>query len=110
MNERLDIGGTLSRVFQIYREQAGVLLPAALIIFVPVGLIAGGLRAAAAGVLGSLLAQIIQWVGNAWYQATVVEAVRDIQDGRRDLSIGELFSSATAVLGPVIVVGLLFGL
>jgi hypothetical protein len=110
MTQRLDIGAVLRRVFQYYREQAGVLIPAALIIFIPVALLAGGIRSAASGILAVLAAQAIQLVGNAWYQATVVEAVRDIQDGRRDLSLGELFSSAFKVIGPVVIVGLLLGI
>jgi MFS family permease len=110
MTERLDIGAVLSRVFQYYREQAAILLPAALIVFVPVTLIAGGIRSAASGILAVLAAQAIQLVGNAWFQATTVEAVRDIQDGRRDLNLGQLFGSAFQVVGPVIVVGLLLGL
>ncbi|MDX6648892.1 MAG: hypothetical protein QOJ97_843 [Solirubrobacteraceae bacterium] len=110
MTERLDIGAVLSRVFQYYREQAAILLPAALIVFVPVTLIAGGIRSAASGILAVLASQAIQLVGNAWFQATTVEAVRDIQDGRRDLNLGQLFASAFQVIGPVIVVGVLMGL
>ncbi len=110
MTERLDIGAILSRVFQYYREQAGVLLPAALIVFIPVTLLAGGIRAAGTGILVALGAQAVQLVGNAWYQATVVEAVRDIQDGVRDLSLGQLFSSAFQVVGPVVLAGLVIGI
>src|SRR5687767_12328653 len=104
MSQRLDIGAILSRVFQYYREQAGVLLPAALIIFVPIALIAGALVAAGLGVL------LVSAVANAFYQATVVEAGRDIQDGRRDLDMGGLFRSALQVLGPVLVAAILLGL
>jgi len=110
MTERLDIGAILSRVFQYYREQAGILLPAALIIFIPVSLAAGGIRAAATGILAGLAAQAIQLVGNAWFQATVVEAVRDIQDGVRDLDLGDLFRSAFKVIGPVVLTGLVVGI
>jgi hypothetical protein len=109
MRENLDLGGVLSRVFEYYRDQAALLIPAALIIFVPVALINGGLRAAG-GVFLILLANVIQLVGNAWYQGTVVEAVRDIQDGRRDFTLGDLFASASRVIWPLVAVGILFGL
>src|SRR5688572_30495752 len=109
MTERLDIGATLSRVFQYYREQAGVLLPAALIVFIPIALIAGGIRSAG-GVLAAFAAQAVQLVGNSFYQATTVEAVRDIQDGQRDLDLGGLFRSAFQVLGPVILAGIIVGI
>ena len=108
MTERLDIGAILSRVFQYYREQAGVLLPAALIVFIPIALIAGGIRSAG-GILAALAAQAIQMVGNAFYQATTVEAVRDIQDGKRDMTIGDLFRSAFQVFGPVVLAAIIVG-
>ena len=109
MSQQIDIGGILSRVLQYYREQAGVLLPAAVIVFVPVALAAGALRSSGS-VLAALAGSAVQLVGNGFYAATVVEAVRDIQDGRRDFSIGQLFSSAFAVVGPVIIVSFLAGL
>jgi hypothetical protein len=109
MPENLDVGGVLSRVFQYYRDQAALLIPAALFIFVPVALINGGLRAADSVFL-VLLANVVQLVGNAWYQGTVVEAVRDIQDGRRDFTLGDLFASASRVIWPLVAVGILFGL
>ena len=110
MSQRLDIGAILSRVFQYYREQAGVLLPAALIIFVPIALIAGALVAAGGGIVAVLGVILVSAVANAFYQATVVEAVRDIQDGKRDLDMGGLFRSALQVLGPVLVAAILLGL
>src|SRR3954469_865542 len=109
MNQQIDIGGVLSRVFQYYREQAAVLLPAAVIVFVPVALLDGGLRTAG-GIVGIFLGGLVHWAGNSFYTATVVEAVRDIQDGRRDFSLGQLFASAFAVLGPVLIVSLLAAL
>ena len=110
MTERLDIGAILGRVFQYYREQAGVLLPAALIVFVPIAIVAGVLIAADAVIVGLLGGLALYLIGVAWYQAMVVEAVRDIQDGRRDLSIGELFGAAARFIGPVIATGLVVAL
>jgi hypothetical protein len=109
VRENLDVGGVLRRVFEYYRDQAALLIPAALFIFVPVALINGGLRAADSLFL-VFVANLVQLVGNAWYQGTVVEAVRDIQDGRRDFTLGDLFASASRVIWPLVAVGILFGL
>ena len=43
------------------------------------------------------------------YQGMVVSLVRDVQDGRRDASVGELFTSVGPVLGPLIGASILYG-
>src|SRR5215218_4618050 len=40
----------------------------------------------------------------------VVEAVRDILDGRRDQTVGGLFSSASPYIGPLLLAGILAGI
>ena len=103
--ERLDTARVFERVFAIYRLQAGVLLPAAVILYViPALLYLVGdfsLRALA------LAASIIAAVG---YQGLVVQAVRDIQDGVRDLSLRGLFRSVSAVFAPLLWTAILVGL
>jgi hypothetical protein len=44
------------------------------------------------------------------YQGMVVNLVRDVQDARRDFSAGELLSSATPFILPLIGAGILAGL
>ena len=110
MTRRLDTADTLTRVFSLYAAQAGVLLPAALIIFLPVAILRGLISTGGAGVLLLLLASAVSLIGNVWYQGVVVEAVEDMQDGRRDFSIGELFRSAAPVLGTLLVAGILAGI
>ena len=44
------------------------------------------------------------------YQGMVVELVQDIQDGRRDHSIGDLIRSVEPVFWPLVAVSILFGL
>jgi hypothetical protein len=44
------------------------------------------------------------------YAGMVVQLVRDVQDGRRDNSMGELFSSVSPVLLPLIAVSILAGI
>jgi hypothetical protein len=109
MNEKLDVGRVLSRTFEMYKEQFTLLIPAALVLFVPVGLINGFLYDEG-GFLLQILASALAIVATYWYQGMVVEAARDILDGRRDHSIGSLFSSVTPVLVPLIGAGILAGI
>jgi hypothetical protein len=108
MNEKLDVGQVLSRTFEMYRDQFALLIGAALILFVPLALINGFLYDE--GGLLSLVAGALSIVATFWYQGMVVEAARDILDGRRDQTIGGLFSSASPVLAPLIGAGILAGI
>lgn len=95
--ERLDTANVFNRVFGIYRAQAAVLLPAALIVsLIPAAISVPDTRSAKALSLAAV------FIFGVWYQGMVAEAVRDIQDARRDLSIGGLFRSVADVLGPLI--------
>src|SRR5436190_4937082 len=102
---RLDTARVFERVFAIYRLQAAVLLPAAVVLYlVPAALtLTSGRRGQAL----ALAATIIAAVG---YQGFVVQAVRDIQDGVRDLSLGGLFRSVSKVLAPLLWTAILVGL
>jgi hypothetical protein len=109
MNAKLDTGRVFERIFKIYGEQFSLLIPAALVLFIPVSLVIG-LLLAAGGALAGLLGLLISVVASFWYQGMVVEAVRDIIDGRRDHTIGSLFSAVAPVIAPLTAVGLLAGL
>jgi hypothetical protein len=107
MNRKLDVGGTLSEVFSIYGANAGVLLPVAFWLFLVVAIVNG--------IVGSslvllLVASVVGIVAGTLYQGTVVNLVRDVQDGRRDFSAGELLSSATPFIAPLIGAGILAGI
>jgi hypothetical protein len=107
MEQRLSVGDALSEVFDIYRDQAGVLLPVAFWLFLVVaivnGLTEGNLSLFWLGIVVGLA------VGTL-YQGMVVELVRDVQDGRRDSSVGDLMRSVMPVLGALIGAGILAGL
>lgn len=107
MERKLDVGSTLSEVFDTYRDQAGVLLPVAFWLFLVVaivnGLTAGNFSLFWIGLIVSLA------VGTL-YQGMVVNLVSDIQDGRRDSSVGDLMRSALPFLAPLIGAGILEGL
>jgi hypothetical protein len=109
MNQKLDLGRVFERVFETYRDQFGLLVPAALAVFVPVAII-NGLILSAGGILGAVLAAAVGVVATYWFQGMVVEAARDILDGRRDQTVGSLFSSVAPVVGPLIGAGLVAGI
>jgi hypothetical protein len=107
MKRELSVGDTLSEVFAAYGAHAGVLLPVAFWLFLAVAIVDG--------LVGSSLALlplviVVSTVAGTLYQGMVVGLVRDIQDGRRDSSVGELFGYAAPVLLPLIGAGLLSGL
>jgi hypothetical protein len=88
---RVEPGRIISEVFRIYREQAGVLLPVAIVLF--------GINAVVGYLLQdgalALIASIVSLVVATFYQGMVVQLVRDVIDGRRDSSVGDLLRSVS---------------
>jgi len=58
----------------------------------------------------AILAFVVILVGTTLYTGMVVELVADVQDGRRDATVGQLLQAATPVLGQLILVGILAGI
>lgn len=109
MQERLDVGGVIRRVWSIYVDQAPVLMPAAAAVFVATGIVAALLISG--GTLGGvLLAAIIEIVASMLFTAMVVELVADVQDGRRDSTSRQLLKAGAPVLGQLIMVGFIAGI
>ena len=108
MTNQVNTGRVVREVFDIYRDQAGVLLPAALVVFAVEGLIRGVLTAASPFL--AILGFIVSLTAVGLYRGMVVQLVADLQDGRRDSSVGDLFRSVVPVLVPLILASLLFGL
>src|SRR5689334_9785772 len=96
----------IGRAFGIYRDQFAVLFSSALVVFAIDAVVGwvfdGGLTALVAAVVSLVLAIL--------YDGMVVQLVRDVQDGRRDSSVSELFSSVSPVLLPLIGVSILGGI
>jgi hypothetical protein len=109
VNAKLDTARVFERIFRIYADQFTLLIPAALVLFVPVAVV-NGLILTTGSVLGLLLTAAVAAIATYWYQGMAVEATRDILDGRRDHTIGTLFASVTPVLAPLIGAGILAGL
>ena len=110
MNQKIDVARVFERIFEIYKDQFTLLIPAALLVFVPVALISGLIYAGDVSIIGGLIVAAIATIATYWFQGMVVEAARDILDGRRDHSIGSLVQSVTPVLGPLIIAGILAGI
>ena len=102
----IEIGTILNRVIDTYSATARVLLPGALVVFLPVALVAA---AAAGSAGGGLLAALVAFVASVWFAGMVARTVQDVQDGRVDASLGELFSSVTPVLGQLMLLGIVAG-
>ena len=109
MNQKLDVARVFERIFEIYRDQFTLLIPAALVVFVPVALLSGLIYSGDVGILGVLIVAAISTIATYWFQGMVVEAARDILDGRRDHTVGSLLQSVTPVLGALIIAGILAG-
>jgi hypothetical protein len=106
---RLDTARVFERIFEIYGQQFTLLIPAALLLFIPVSVV-DGLLLADGGLLTMLLGSTLVLIATFWYQGMTVEAVVDILDGRRDQTIGSLFSTGARFIGPLLGAAILAGL
>lgn len=109
MERKLDVGQVVGEVFQIYKDQAAVLLPAAAAIFFVEAILAA-LLFAGLGLIGVILAIVISVVATTFYTGMVVELVRDVQDGRRDSSVSDLFKAVAPVVLPLVAASILAGI
>lgn len=98
-------GAVVSRIFEIYRDQFGVLFGTAVVLYALQFVIYLVLPAA----LGIVLV-VLFWALSILYQGMVVELVQDVQDGRRDHSVGGLLRSVEPVFWPLVAVSILFGI
>ena len=105
MTRRLDTASLFERLFSVYGAQFTLIFPAALLVFIPVAVVDAAVGRGDVGL--ALVGQIVSTVATFWLQGMVVEAVADIQDGRRDFSVRGLFASVTPVLGSLILAGIL---
>jgi len=107
--KRVRAGEVVSETFSIYGQNLGALLGSAIAVFVVVGAAAGLLQNAGGLVLG-LLAGVIRIAGHALYIGFVVRLVEDMRDGKRDHTVGDLFSAASPTIVPLVGFGILFAI
>ena len=98
-------GSIVSRIWAIYRDQFSVLVSTAVAIYAVQFVLTLVLSTAAAFAL-----IIVFWALSVLYQGMVVKLVKDVQDGRRDHSVGDLIRSVEPVFWPLAGVSILFGI
>ncbi len=98
-------GSVVSRIWDIYRDQFGVLFGTALVVYA-VQFVVYLLLPGATGIVIAVLF----WALIVLYQGMVVELVQDVEDGRRDHSVGDLLRSVSPVFWPLLAVSILFGI
>lgn len=106
---RIRVGDVINETFSVYGRNVVALIASAIVVFGIVG-VATGLLQNAGGVVLGVLAGIIRLIGVALYAGFVVRLVQDVRDGRRDQSVGDLFSSAAPAIGALILFGILFAI
>lgn len=103
----MSVGATLRKTFEIYRDQAGVLLPVAFWLF----LVSAIVERLTIDVLALLwLGIVVSLTFGTLYQGMVVGLVKDLQDGRRDSSVPDLMRSVLPVFWRLIGAGFLAAL
>jgi Co/Zn/Cd efflux system component len=111
----VDVGAVLREAWALYKRFFTRFVLVAAAVFVVLGLVDalissigddGGLALLFWGLLGL----IVSIVGYFWLQGTLVEAVRDVRDGRADVPLGELFSRTRPRLPALIAAGLIAGI
>jgi hypothetical protein len=105
MSPTLDPGAVIMRAVSIYRDNFAILFWAAAVLFVVPFAVAIALNSTA----GTALASVLVLVIGTFYQGMVVELVRDVRDGRRDSSLGQLFGSVGPVFATLLAVAILYG-
>ncbi len=95
----------MSRIWEIYLDQFGVLFGTAVLLYAVQFVIAIVLPTSLA-----LSLVVVFWALSILYQGMVVELVQDVQDGRRDHAVSQLLRSVEPVFWPLAAVSILFGI
>ena len=106
---RIEPGRVIGEAFETYQSQAGPLLGGALIVIGIAGVIEGILAITGSFIL-VLLGVLIGLAASFLYTGYVVKLVQDARDGRRDFTVGELFSHAAPFVGTLVLNGILAGI
>jgi hypothetical protein len=108
VSNQVEVGAIVRRTFEIYVDQASVLMPAAAVVFVISGIF--GILLIAASPALALVSFIVSLVASTLFTGMVVELVADVQDDKRDASVGQLLRAASPVIGQLILVGIVAGI
>ena len=105
----ISAGDVINESFSIYGQNAAALIGSAIVVFGIIG-VASGFLEASGGVILLLVAAIIRLAGLALYAGFVVKLVQDVRDGRRDETVGDLFSAAAPAIAPLVAFGVLYAI
>jgi hypothetical protein len=103
------LSGVFGEAWELYKSHWRHFALIALVVFVVVAAI-GILLSLVLGWFGALLGGIVSFVGWYWLQGALIEAVRDVRDGRADLTVSDTFGRVRPRLGSIIGAGILLGL
>jgi hypothetical protein len=106
---RIEPGRVIGEAFETYRSHAGALLGGAVIV-IGIAAVIEGLLLITGSLILTTLGLLIGLAASFLYTGYVVKLVQDVRDGRRDFTVGELFSHAAPYLGTLILNGILAGL
>ncbi len=107
--QQISVGKVISDAFAIYTSNLGVLVGTAIGVAIVFGVITGILNNSDSTIL-HFIAWIVQLIGTALFTGFVVRLVQDVRDGRRDMTVGELFSAASPAIGSLIIWSILSGI
>lgn len=99
---QISVGQVLSDAFGTYSSNLGVLVGTGIAVAIAFGIVIGLLNDAG-GVVMQFLAWVVQLIAAAVYTGFVVRLVQDTRDGRRDATVGDLFSAAAPAIGSLII-------
>jgi ABC-type multidrug transport system fused ATPase/permease subunit len=97
-------GAVVRRIWDLYKREAGTLLPVAAALYAIQFVIAIALPTSL-----TIIVSIAFWVLAILYQGFVVELV-SVDESNRHATIGELLQAVTPVLGTLIVISILFAI
>ena len=103
MDTNVSVGEVLNRAVEIYKTRIGILFGTAAVVLIPAGLIEG-LLTHAGGMLGSL-SGIVSLVASALFTGAVVRIVQAEDSGTEPGGIGQIFSSISDRIWPLVWVG-----
>src|SRR5690242_6120892 len=106
---RIEPGRVIGESFDTYRDNAGGLLGGAATVSGGAA-VSNALVALSGSLFLLLIGVIVSPVAGVLYAGYVVQLVQDVRDGRRDSSVGELFSAAAPYIGTLIANGILAGI
>jgi hypothetical protein len=105
----IDPGRVIGEAFQTYRDHAGALLGGAVIV-IGISAVINGLFATTDSLILIAVGAVISILAGVLYAGYVVKLVQDVRDGRRDFSVGDLFSAAAPYIGTLLLNGILAGI